>query len=79
VELTAAFTHELRHFGAMDEVFSARGPQDHGDVSVLRQVFEQGSDRRDAHAGADQDDAPAATGVSREDAVGPSTQTRVPA
>jgi hypothetical protein len=69
VELSMAFAHELGHFFAMHEVLDIGGPQDDGDLSSLREVFEQRTDWGDANAGADEYDPSTFSRVASEDAI----------
>src|ERR1035438_146038 len=69
VEFAAALAHELRHLRAMHDVLDTRGPQDHGHFGARRKVLEESPDGRDAHAGTDEYDLVATTGVPGEDAV----------
>src|SRR4051794_14982390 len=56
---------------AVDEVVARRAAQRDHHVGLGRQLLEQGADRRDADAGADQQHAVARPRVGGEDAVGP--------
>ena len=71
VHATPEAPHVAGDLVAQEEILAPEARSDRDDVGVARQVVQQGADRRDAHAGADEQHAVTPTGIGGERAVRP--------